>query len=169
MRLVFTLLLMLLVACGPSPAQNGGGFPTPIGTTDPVPPPTVQPTATSIPPTPDPWTKDTVYLEKTEIRTLSDQPGLVVLYVAGQLPTPCHQASTLVCPSCVPDSTHLIQVNLYGCVSNELNRPKKREGWGMYSPHPSLFFGEPPTEMKCTQFICPDRNRARLPGADDPV
>jgi predicted amidophosphoribosyltransferase len=38
-----------------------------------------------------------------------------------------------------------------GCVSNELNRPKKREGWGMYIPHPSLFFGEPPTEMKCTQ------------------
>jgi hypothetical protein len=40
-----------------------------------------------------------------------------------------------------------------GCVSNELNRPKKREGWGMYIPHPSLFFGEPPTEMKCTQTI----------------
>jgi hypothetical protein len=23
----------------------------------------------------------------------------------------------------------------------------------MYNPHPSLFFGEPPTEMKCTQLI----------------
>jgi hypothetical protein len=23
----------------------------------------------------------------------------------------------------------------------------------MYIPHPSLFFGEPPTEMKCTHFI----------------
>jgi hypothetical protein len=22
----------------------------------------------------------------------------------------------------------------------------------MYIPHPSLFFGEPPTEMKCTQM-----------------
>jgi hypothetical protein len=25
----------------------------------------------------------------------------------------------------------------------------------MYIPHPSLFFGEPPTEMKCTQIISP--------------
>jgi hypothetical protein len=24
----------------------------------------------------------------------------------------------------------------------------------MYIPHPSLFFGEPPTEMKRTQMIC---------------
>jgi hypothetical protein len=37
----------------------------------------------------------------------------------------------------------------------------------MYIPHPSLFFGEPPTEMKRTLFICSARCRGGNEQFDD--
>lgn len=112
--LLFLFLLIFLVGCGTVPAQ--GEVPTPIGTFAPTETPTLEPSATPIPPSPEPFTRDTVYLESSELRAVPDQPGLVVLHVEGQLPTPCHQASSVVCPSCLENAPKVIQVNLYALI-----------------------------------------------------
>ncbi len=62
--------------------------------------------------------RDTVYLESSELHTQEDQPGIMFLHVTGQLPTPCHQASAVVCPSCSATNKNLIQVNLYALIEN---------------------------------------------------
>lgn len=109
----FFLGLFLLTACGSQTSQEFPlNVPTPVGTFFQPPTPTGEPSATPLPPVPEPFTRDAIYLEETELRTLPDQPGMIVLYVAGQLPTPCHQAASVVCPSCMVNAPNLIQVSL---------------------------------------------------------
>lgn len=90
-----TLLLglMFLVGCGTAPPSK-------------------------IPVTPEPYLRETVYLDQTELHTMPDQPGVVFLRMTGQVPTACHQASTTVCPACSTTYGHLIQLNLYAMIEN---------------------------------------------------
>ena len=79
-----------------------------------------QPTAPaeveSPPPTEETFLRDTIFLDKAEIRSNPDQPGLVFLHVEGQLPTPCHQFGSQICPSCAQNFPNLIVVNVYSII-----------------------------------------------------
>lgn len=111
------LIFIFLLGCS-APLTSQPGLPTPVGTLVSTEIPTAEPIATSIPPTPEPFVRDTVYLESSELHTQEDQPGIMFLRVTGQLPTPCHQASAVVCPSCSANNKNLIQVNLYALIEN---------------------------------------------------
>ncbi|NJN44563.1 MAG: hypothetical protein HC806_07480 [Anaerolineae bacterium] len=47
---------------------------------------------------------------------MDNQSNLVVLHISGQLPTPCHQLASAVCPSCAPNAPNLIQVNVHSLI-----------------------------------------------------
>jgi hypothetical protein len=109
------LVIFFLAGCTTLPAQETtpADAPTLVGTLL----PTQTPAGTETPPpTEEPFTKDTVFLEVSELQSLPDQPGLVLLHIEGQLPTSCHQFGSAVCPSCAENSPNLIQVNVYSLI-----------------------------------------------------
>lgn len=124
-KFLWICLMVVLVtpACTPTPAQEN----TPIITPSPMPTSTsgaatvvILPTRTPVVVTPVPeddnFVRDMIFLEKAEVRPLADQPGLVLLHIEGQLPTPCHQFGSAVCPACAANQPYLIQVNVYSLI-----------------------------------------------------
>lgn len=90
---ILLLALFFLAGCGPAPTPE-------------------------IPPTPEPFLRETAYLAQAELHTLPDQPGLIFLHITGEVPTECHQASVTVCPACSVSYGNLVQVNLYAMLEN---------------------------------------------------
>ncbi|GAB4582033.1 MAG: hypothetical protein Fur0022_47850 [Anaerolineales bacterium] len=105
--------IWLLVGC--SSPQETVTAPTPVATVQAL-PPTEIPSPTPMLTTPDAFIRETIDLESVELRSLPDQPGVVLIHVTGLLPTPCHQAASVVCPSCVANSPKLIDVSLYALI-----------------------------------------------------
>ena len=67
-------------------------------------------------PTEENFSRDTIYLELAELQMPEGQSGLVLLPVEGQLPTPCHQFASAICPACAVSTPNLIEVNVYSII-----------------------------------------------------
>lgn len=107
------MFILLLTGCAtPARGTDPAPLPTPVGTgmlaTEPV--------AEAVPPTAEPFTRDTLFLDSSELMAMPDQPGLVFLHIEGKLPTACHQFGSAICPSCSPNMPNLIQVNVFSLI-----------------------------------------------------
>ena len=108
-----------LVGCATIPGQETkpAAMPSPIGTPTLAQNPNGEPPSTleavSPSPTDENFSRDTLYLELAEIQMPEGQSGLVILHLEGQLPTPCHQFASAICPACAVSTPDLIEVNVY--------------------------------------------------------
>ena len=116
-------LSLFLAGCGMLPEQRATPVATPTLVVTSMPEqerdgkqPTAPAEVEPPPPTEETFLHDTIFLEGFEIRSDPDQPGLVFLHIEGQLPTPCHQFGSQICPACAQNAPNLIEVNVYSLI-----------------------------------------------------